>query len=361
MMSIATFIIASSLLTKTLYTYTNNDAWVAVILGNLLGLAIVGIYVALAKRHPGCTLIEINEAVFGRIPGKAVSLLYVFYFFTLAGLNTRDLGDFINGMLLPNTPAMLIYTTFIILCAFAVKKGALNLTRYGTLFAVLTITAILINSALLLNVTKVEYLTPVLALPMKNYVIGTHIVAMFPLCEVVTFMMFIPYMQKQEEFGKAMKGGLIIGAATMIIIVLRDITVMGETTAYFSMPTFSVIRMIDIGDILTRLETVYSTILVTLLFFKVSIIYFALLSGMKRLFEFDSYKFLVQIVGVLIVVFAGGLIGSLADHTRWNLKAAPVYSTFFLLVLPLSTLIVSVIRSGVKKTDTDYTADTFDT
>jgi spore germination protein KB len=344
MMSIATFIMASSLLTKTLYSYTKNDAWAAVLFGYLLGMVIVSIYAALAKKHPGCTLIEINEAVFGRIPGKAISMLYVFYFYTLAGLNTRDLGDFINGMLLPNSPPAIIYTIFVALCAFAVKKGAVNLTRYGMLFAVMTIVAILGNSSLLLNIVKPENLRPVMTLPLKNYLIGTHIVAMFPMCEVITFMMMLPYMQKPGEFGKAMKGGLLIGTATMLIIVFRDIMVMGGYIKYLPMPTFSVIRLIDIGDILTRLETVYSAILVSFLFFKVCIIYYALVTGIERLFQFDSYKFMVRIVGALIIVFAAGLIGSLVDHARWNLKAAPVYSTFFLFVLPLATLITSGIR-----------------
>jgi spore germination protein KB len=347
--SVFTFILASSLLTSFLYSFAGNDSWVSVIIGYVASLVIIGIYVALAKRYPGCSLIEINDAVFGRIAGKAVSLCYIFYFFSIAVLNTRNLGDFTKSALLANTPISVIFVLFIFLCAYAVKKGPVKLNRFGTIFAFLTIAAILFNYSLLFNLTKPKFLLPALTHQMKNYLIGAHIVTMIPFCEIVIFMMFLPYMEQPGEFGKAIRNGLKLGACTLIFIVLRDITVLGEFVAILAFPTFSVIQLINIGDILTRLEIIYAIVLITILFYKVSLIYMATVDGIGRLFKFQSYEFLVHITGALIILYSMAIFKSSIEHIRWGQTAASTYSTFFILILPMTTLIISLIRGLPKR------------
>lgn len=344
--SIGAFIFASSLLTSNLYHFAKHDSWAPVILGYGASLIIIGIYIALSKRYPGLDLIDINKAVFGRFGGKAVSALYIFYFVSLACFNTRDLGDFIKGAVLPSTPIMLVFAIFVFLCAWSTRKGAVNMTRYGFFSVLVVVVAIVMNGLFLLNRIDLKTLLPALTLPIKDYLIGAHIVTMLPFCEILAFMMFIPYMYRPEKFGNAMRKGLTIGAAMLLLIVFRDITVLGEFVSIFSMPTFSVIRYIDIADILTRLEIIYAIILIGLLFFKASVIYFAVISGLSKLLRFDSYQALVSVVGVFVVIYAAASFSSVAEHVYWNHTAAATYSTFFILVLPLVTLVVSHARGG---------------
>ena len=346
--AISAFIIASSLLTSNLYMFARNDAWVAVLIAFIASVSIIGIYTTLSKRYPGLSLLDITTAVFGKILGKGISTLYVFYFLSLSYFNTRNLGDFIISMVLPHTPMTLILVSFVIICAMAVRKGPVVMTRYGFLVAITAILAILINAMLLLNVTKLNNLQPAFTLPAENYLIGAHIVTMLPFCEIMSFMMFIPAMQKPEEFGRAMRIGLCFGAATLILIVLRDITVLGPYTTSITMPTFSSIRMIDIGDLLTRMEIIYAVILISLLFFKVSIVYYATVSGIGRLFETESYRPLIYILGALIVLYAEASFAASTEHVEWNMTAAATYSTFFLFFLPMLTLIVSWLRGRNK-------------
>jgi spore germination protein KB len=238
----------------------------------------------------------------------------------------------------------MILISFVVVCAMAVRKGPVTMTRYGFLAAFIAILAILINSILLSNMTNLRYLQPAFMLPASNYLIGAHIVTMLPFCETMSFMMMIPAMEKPEEFGRAMRIGLCIGAVTLVYIVLRDITVLGSFTAIFSMPTFSSIRMINIGDILTRLEIVYAVILIGLLFFKVSTVYWATVSGISRVLAFKSYRYLISVIGALVVLYAMACFPVSAEHVQWNMTTAATYSSFFLLILPLVTLCVSLIK-----------------
>ena len=194
--SVAAFIIASSFLTRFLYTYTKNETWIPVVLATAAGLLIVSIYGRLARAYPGLTLNGINDAVFGRVAGKCVSALYLFYFFTLIVLNTQDLGNFVESSVLPSTPISVTFIVFLLLCAFAARKGAVPMTRYAVLLNVVYIAAIIFNGLLLVNKMHPSNLLPVFTVPLKNYLLGTHLTAMLPYCEVIAFLMFTPYLQK---------------------------------------------------------------------------------------------------------------------------------------------------------------------
>ena len=345
--SVSAFILASNLLTSNLYRFAKNDSWAAVIIGFVVSIMIIGVYAALAKRHSGKGLFEINNAVFGKVIGKLISFMYVFYFLSLAFFNTRDLGDFIKSSVLHQTPIMIVFICFIIVCAWAVRKGPVSITRYGFLATFITIAATVTYSLLLVDKYEPRHLLPAFTLPVKNYLVGAHIVTMLPFGEILVFMMFIPHMYRPQDFGRVMRKGLIISAAMLLIVVLRDTVVLGKFISIFTIPSYYAARYINIGDILTRVEIIYAIILISLLFFKVSIVYYAGVSGIAQLLGQNNYRPFVYSIGALICVYAMACFSSMAEHVNWNMTAAGMYSTVFVLILPLLTLLVCLIREGV--------------
>ena len=349
MYSVATYIISSSLLTKAPYAFLKNDAWIAIVLAVVASLIVLQTSIFLAKKYPGMSLIELNDRVFGPVVGKAVSLLYIFYILSLAILNTNDLGAFIKAMILPNTPLFIIYGVFLGVCIMSAAKGAVSMTRYAALFTLLTIAILVINGSMLLNTLNLKNLLPMFALPTRNYLLGTHSVTIFPLCDTMIFLMFCPYLRSGNDYGKGLVKGVLIGGATLLFIVLRDTAVLGSHIAYASQPTFTTIRLINIGDILTRLEIIYAVTLISLYFFKVSTLCFAAVSGLGRLLKFESYKTLLYCIGALAVIYSGAVFQSPFEHTAWKMSAAVTYGTFFVVVLPVVTVITSVVRDFVNR------------
>lgn len=350
MFSISAYIIGSSLLTKHLYDFAKQDAWLSVIFGFFFSMLIFWIYEVLIKAFPGMSIIEINDSVFGRILGKFISLLYILFFLLLASLNIRDVGDFVKGMLLPNTPMVFIVIPFIILCSCAVRKGAFNITGYGPFIAIAVIAAIFFNTVLLFNKAKAENFFPMLTLPLKNYITSSHMVAVIQFCEVLPFIMLAPYLKAPSDCGKALKGGLIIGAFVMLIITARDISVQGLFLLESTIPTFSVIRLIDLAEIFTRLEIIYAVILITLLFFKVNILFFAAVTGINRLMNFNSYKFLICIFGTLIMIYSMSLFPTNIELGQFGLSGtAEILASFFEILIPVATLMVAALRGLLKK------------
>lgn len=348
MYSVAAFITASTMLTRSLYMYTKNDTWITVILAGFISYAIISLYGRLVLHHPGASLIKINNEVFGAIIGKIISMLYIFFFLTLTVFNTLQLGDFVKFAVLPGTPINLIYFVFIFSFAYAARKGTQNMTRYATVIVALFIAALIFNSLLLLNKMHLENFLPMLTLPVKDYLLGTHFVVFLPFCEIFIFMMFASSMQKPEGLTRAIKRGFIIGAPILLFIVLRDILVLGNYAMVEAMPTYATIRQIDIGDVLTRLEIIYAVTLICVLFFKVSILFYGTVSGFSEMLGIKQYEIFIYISGVLVIVCANMFFQSSAEQSKWN-EAAATYATFFLFVLPVITVIVSEFRKSAKR------------
>ena len=346
MFSVSAFITASSILTKNLYAFTVQDSWMAIILAVITSLIIVAVYAALANRFPGCSLIEINDAAFGPILGKAVSAMYIFYFLSLLYFNTLDLSSFIKEIILPNTPVIMTIVMFVFICAWAVRTGAESMTRYGALLTFIVTGTILLNGFLLLKYVNIRNFLPMFTKPIKNYLIGTHIMTMLPLSEILCFIMLFPYMKQKKDAGKALSGGLLIGAAVLFLIVVRDISVMGNVIQIASRPTFMVARLVDVGEVLPRLEIISAFILIALLFLMVSIPRFSAVSAIARVLKLESYTYLIVIIGVLTVIYSMSIFDAAYEHAIWNMTAAATYSTFFIVLLPVVTLLTAVIRKA---------------
>ena len=340
----ALFIMASSLLVKSVYVFTLQDSWFSVLIAILVSLLIVGVYGMLGRRHPGMCPVKMSEAIFGRVFGKIVAALYIFFFLSLAVLNLEDAGSFVTVSILPRTPATVVYVMVVVVCAMTVSKGH-KMCMYSTMIVLLVGAILITNMLLLINKIELNNFLPILMQPPKNYALAVFALLMLPLCEIFVFNIFAPDMSKPEAIGGALRGGIFIGGFLLLVIVVRDVAALDGYLQYTNSPTFSSIRLIDIGDFLTRLEILYASILITTFTFKISVCYYAAIAGLARLFRIENYRIFTGVFGVLIVVATRGIFESAFEHNEWK-RSAPIYSTFFLILLPLIMLLVSFIRFG---------------
>jgi spore germination protein KB len=345
----ALMIIGTSILTKQLYTIMKHEAWIATAAGVLICILLFLVYSSIAKRFPGFSLIEINDIVFGRVLGKSISIIYIYFFFTIACLNVNVMGNLIKNYVLQNSPNGLFMAIFVAVCCFAVRKGPVNLMRYGVLLTILSFIVLMIITTLLIPKMDFKRLLPFFVLPAQNYAIGTHSIAMVPLSDPFVLMMYLPHIKNADGFGKAITRGLLVGGLFMLVIILRDLSVLGPVLADFSLPSLISVRQIDVGDILTRIDIFYFTIIIMLLFYKVSLLFYAAADGLRRLLKTEKDTFLIHILGVLLIVYALTVFRSAEEHAAWLVNgAAHIQHTFIVVVLPVATLVTAALRGMTK-------------
>ena len=109
---IACFIQGSSFYTMYYYHMAGNEAWLCLLAGILLGMLVAYLYGALGDSYPSCCLVQINEACFGRIPGKILSFFYLYTFIVSCSMTMRETSQFVAGDLLMETDWIPILTVF---------------------------------------------------------------------------------------------------------------------------------------------------------------------------------------------------------------------------------------------------------
>ena len=108
----------------------------------------------------------------------------------------------------------------------------------------------------------------------------------------------------KQKLRKYVFGGFAIGGATLLLVTLRDTAVLGNTMDFFAMPAFETLRMVSLTQTLSRMEILFAFILITLLFFKITWLYYITVISTAQVLNFRDYRQLVLPVGMIVTVYS---------------------------------------------------------
>jgi len=322
---------------------TKQNTWLVVLSGLAASIPLVLVYVALANKFPGKDLIQINRIVYGPYLSKLVSASYIWFFCSIAGFMLSYVGQIIKNYLMPETPKFIICIVFAFICAWAVRNGIEVLARTSVIFVMIIIFVILITFVLLLKDMELTNFLPFFDLSLKDFIQGTHIMMTLPFCQIMIFLMLIPYVNKGVEAKKSVILGLIIGGGSILADTVRNTAVLGITSTIMGSPSIESVRLIDLAEIITRLEMLVITLLLIAMFIKVTVMYYGTIIGIARLFNLRSYRPLVLPIGSIIVSLSILSFDYLNQNTDFGVKIAPFFTIMFEFS-PVITLLVAKIR-----------------
>lgn len=344
MFSIGCFIQASSLFTAFALNITLQDTWLPILAGFIISIPIFLMYAALYRKYPGQSLIEINDIVYGPYIGKAVSAFYIFFFLSVTTFNVREMGSFVVTDIMPETPMNAIIIMMVFVCAYAASKGVETFTSYSTFFIFIFSAILLFNGVLLISDMDLKEFLPALTLNYSKYVQSTHLIIVIPFCEIVSFLMFFPCVKDTKKLGKTLIAGLSIGAATVFFVVARDIAVLGPLVSILKLPSYETVRQIDVGNVLSKMEILYAFILLLLLFYKITILFYATVMSIAQSFHLRTYTPLVSLVGVVIVSYSILYSDSSIENVYWETNFVPFFYMIFELIIPMITFILALMQ-----------------
>ena len=350
MFAIACFIRSSSLLSAFFAPIIKQDAWLIVLMGMVVCLPVLWVFLSLAKAFPGLNLIEINDTVFGRIGGKIISTLYIWFFFTLTALNLRDLGNFISKSIMIKTPQLFLIVIFILICAWSVYYGLEVVTRYSIVFIIISSIILFITIIASLNIMHFNNFLPILNQPVMSYVHSTNIISTIPFGELVVFLMIIPNVDvKQKKLSRYFLGGFLLGGLLVLLVIARDVSILGNTMMYFSLPSYESLRLITLFDTLGHMEILYAILLISLLFFKISILFYISLLALSHWLRIENYRPVILPCAALVAAYSIIVFESDLQHMTIGRETTPLFWPLFEMLLPLITLIIAYIRKIPKK------------
>lgn len=339
------FIIGSSFLLGS-GGAAKQDAWIAVIIAVLWGIILLLMFSRILSLFPGKDLFDILEILMGKFLGKILSILMIWFAFHDGSLVLRNLSAFTNILVFDNTPVAVPMIFFSILLIWCLKSGFEVFGRWSEFFIWVIIITFLTISLLSIPQMDISRLKPILGNGIVPILKGAFGSFSFPFGETVVFMMVFSNIAKVKNYKKTFIIGLLIGGGLIILAVLRNILLLGSGTisrTYF--PSTMAVSLIQLGELLERLEMLVAIIFLVCAFVKVCICVFAVCNGISKVFGLNDYKFIATPVILLMLNFSFIVYKSTMEMAFWAFNIWPYYAFPFEVVIPLIVFIMAEIKS----------------
>lgn len=325
-------------------SHAKQDAWLSVLLATIIGLPIAWVTVKLSSLFPGKTLVEYPEEILGRWLGKAIGLLYIFWFMHICSLMIREYGDFMVDAFMPETPLIVFNTVVVAMAVYTIKQGLEVLARVNEIFLPLILFSIVMIFILATPEMDINRLLPVLESDFREIFKGS----LAPLAwfgEISTFAMIIPFLNKPGEARQVAYSSVLTVGLFFTFIVIGGVATFGPGVAAMTYPILNVIRVINIANIIERLEPVIMAVWVMGGFVKITVFYYVIVMGSARWLKLKDHTPILIPIGVILLALSILVADNLLELYRFLAEIWPIYGlTSFELGIPLVLLLVALIR-----------------
>ena len=141
---------------------SKNDAWIAGIVSVIMVMPMLFVFSRILSLFHGKDLFDILNLTLGKVIGKIVAILYIWYSFHLGALVLRNFGEFINIVAMPETPMLVTLLCLGLLCVLAVRLGIEVLARTSAYFLPLIFFIVVGVELLAIPQLHLEYMKPIL-------------------------------------------------------------------------------------------------------------------------------------------------------------------------------------------------------
>lgn len=354
MLLISSSVLGSAIALSFMDTITGHDSWLTVLSGYAISIPPVLSYAFLAKRFPGMNIVQINDMVYGPYLGKLISLIYIAFFLLIFALNIRDVANFYIGLVMPETPILAYLIMLVLTCAYAVNNGLETIARINVFALILVVFSLTSTFFLLLN-NNMHFTNffPVFDISLKTYIHGTHIMAAVAFCEPVVFLMVMPYLNNYKQIVKYSFGGLSIAALIFVVTSVRNTAVLGPTALLMVSASYQAVRLINISNILTRIEFLVVIAMTAALFIKICLFYYATVSGISQLLKLRSFSTLILPIGCIAIILAITVYENEIIHSFSARNYHPILVFPIQFILPPVSLLIAALRGLPKQTSSE--------
>lgn len=234
-----------------IFKYTGKDAWIAIILGTLLGIIVLYLYDLLKQEFQNH---KIKYTLKKTFVGKLyIVILIIFYLFLMVVIITL-LSMFVNSFYLIYTPKILINIPFLFLALYITKKGKRVLESLSSLLCVISILIMVIYALFLTKYISVSELLPVFTTKSMSIIKASLVYAS------VTSIPQILTLNYDGDFKTNLKNYSLASIFSLMVTIITIMS-MGETLIkMYSFPEYAVLKQIKILDFIENVENISSFI-----------------------------------------------------------------------------------------------------
>jgi spore germination protein KB len=330
---------------------SKNDAWIAAIASALLFIPMLLLYSRLLMLFPGKDLYDILDIVLGKIFGKIIAVVYIWYGFHLGALVLRNFGEFINTVAMPETPMFVPMLCLGAVSMVGARLGVEVLGRTMAYFIPLVFFIPIVVMILGIPQLHINYLKPVLANVLSPVMRDSFSAFSFPFAETILFVGIFSSLKKKKSPLKVYLWGNLISAAFIITVTIRNIAMLGSMLGSFYFPTYEAVSRIRVGDYIERIEVSVAIVFILGAIVKSSICMTVACKGIAKLFNLKDYRSVVIQMGLLMAYFSYFIYDNIMVMKYWAFKVYPYYAFPMQVVIPIILWIFAELKAKKLKNE----------
>lgn len=309
--------------------------YIAYLVASVLFMGVLWLLSRSAKRFPDQDLFQSLTARFP-VVGRGIGFLYLLFFFYILARDIRNMVDYTNVILLPNTPLVVISLCITVTVIFIARGGARTLISLSELMGPLFILALLFMLVMLLKALNLSNMMPILHLNIPGVTEGTWL-ALSSIGQIIV----LPFIISSKAYRyRDLAKSLVISTLLIILIVLMLILVIGVPVAERLMyPSYELIREIRIADFLDRFDLLLVAIWYPIILINMAISLYVICYGLKIMLPSISGKMMAAPIGILSFSCAGWFFHDAVQVLDFS-HQWPWIAIIFEIIIPIGIFIL---------------------
>ena len=325
-------------------TKVGQDTWISVLLAMLLAVPGLMVYARIIRLFPEKNLYEIIDELLGKIGGKIVAGLLVWYAVHLCALVLRNFSEFIKIAAMPETPQLPIMAMMILIAAYLARGGMPAIGKWSA-FVLFPVSFIVLFTVLLaIPQMEISHFFPVFTHEPAAIAESAFQIFSFPFMEPVLFLFLAGAFQKKDNPYKLYFYTLLTTGFLFLLIFARNLCLLGAPMMeiqYF--PSYVAARIISIGDFLARVEGSISINFILAGITKITVCLLAASQGLAGLFGAEDHKIFIMPVSMLVLALCAIVYDNTMEMFLF-IDYYPFYALPFQVIIPLAIWILGEIH-----------------
>jgi spore germination protein KB len=344
---------ASTIVTGSTYEpnlvgqYAGRDLWLSPIWGGVSSFSSFFLAVALNNLYPRDTIVKYSRKILGFIPGALVGLLYILIYIHADGFVIREYAELIKGVILPQTPMVVVMAGIALLAAAAVRGGIETMARTVQLLVPPAFIMWAITLTFTIKDWDIKHLFPILEHGLVPTLKGATVIMTW-LGDFFLTSFLLPHLSDRP---KAVRWGILAILAstlTMVIFKMVPLFVFGPETFSYKFPYYEVFRYISLAEFLEHIDSFLLAVWVVLVFVKLSLYHYIIVLGAAEWFNLSNYSFLSLPVALIVIAF-GIWTAPNSSYLAYVLSTKLFfYSQLVQVIIPASLLVIAWIRRKIR-------------
>ncbi|WRS28847.1 endospore germination permease [Oscillospiraceae bacterium MB08-C2-2] len=319
------------------------DTWLVILVATFIAIPVFWLYARILQLFPEKNIFQILELLLGKIGGKAVSVLFIWYSLHLSALVLRNLTEFVEISSLPETPQLPIMILLILTTVYLARSGIHTIGKWSIIMVFFVLFVVFITFSASIGKMRFDDILPIMEHSPAQIAQTGFETFSYPYGETIIFL-YIGHAIPKGKTYKVYFRVLAMCSVVFLLVFFRNIVLVGRgvmTISFF--PSYITARVMEIGDFLARLEGAISSNMLLAGIVKISVCLRATSEGVSHLFNLKDYKTVVLPVGILSLALCSILYENTMDMFLF-LDYYGYYALPFQLIIPLLLLIVGEVH-----------------